>query len=41
MELLPDHPELSQSTTHLEGLVGPHDVLILLDRTMTADTREP
>jgi hypothetical protein len=32
-----DDPELSPGTTNLEGLVGPHDALIVLDRTISRD----
>ena len=34
---LKSDPDLSQLTTHLVGLLGSHDVLIVLDRTITAD----
>ena len=31
-------PELSPGTANVEGLIGPHDALITLDRTIISDT---
>lgn len=31
-------PELSPGTVNVEGLIGPNDALIILDRTITSDT---
>ncbi len=31
-------PELSPGTISVEGLVGPHDALVVLDRILTSDT---
>jgi len=31
---------LAQGVVSVEGLVGPHDALILLDRTITADKQK-
>jgi len=31
-------PELSSGTVNVEGLIGPNDALIILDRTITSDT---
>ena len=34
---LSSDPDISPGTVNVEGLVGPHDALIILDRTITSD----
>jgi len=36
---LSDDPELAPGTINVEGLVGPHDALIVLDRIIASDLR--
>ncbi len=37
---LSSNPEIAPGTTNIEGLVGPHDALIVLDRIIASDLRE-